>query len=317
MSKTASSSARPLLLRSNNFPIGNVSKRFFCAAAAAKPKHVKVQIPMYKDSRERIARERAAEEARLANTNDGEEDDVSKGTVSYIGLHGCESKAQIDESVKNLMILLELAQKEGTDAPIDPMAICKLHVDLAHAFHAGRDLEQAVYHYRDAVDLLEKQEKTKDNQFRLSRVLNDLSMVLSECEMFDDALQMAKRAMRLRRRSVGTDHVSICECLNNMGAIYLSRGRFNRAAENFEDAIKVLISGGPEEDPHVAMAYYNLGSTNLFHYCVSFFDFVGCGMLTTSSTWTHSSWPFGADAGSSFSRPGGHQVARSFCMVCI
>lgn len=44
-----------------------------------------------------------------------------------------------------------------------------------------------------------------------------------------------------------------------MGAIYLSRGRFNRAAENFEDAIKVLISGGPEEDPHVAMAYYNLG----------------------------------------------------------
>ena len=165
--------------------------------------------------------------------------------------------------------------------------------------------------------LLEKQEKTKDNQFRLSRVLNDLSMVLSECEMFDDALQMAKRAMRLRRRSVGTDHVSICECLNNMGAIYLSRGRFNRAAENFEDAIKVLISGGPEEDPHVAMAYYNLGSTNLFHYCVSFFDFVGCGMLTTSSTWTPSSWPFGADAGSSFSRPGGHQVARAFCMVCI
>ena len=86
-------------------------------------------------------------------------------------------------------------------------------------------------------------------------------MVLSECEMYDDALQMAKRATRLRRKSVGVDHISICECknmsilnvifdpnasnyyvkgwttffeiegLNNMGAIYLSRGRLNRASE--------------------------------------------------------------------------------------
>ena len=212
LSRTASSSARPLLFHSAKLPFEEVGKKMFCAAAAAaKPRHVKVQIPMYKDSRERIARAKAAEEAQAAHTNQGD-DDVSRGTVSFIGLHGCEGKTQIDESVRNLMILLELAKNEGTDAVIDPMAICKLHVDLAHAYHAGRDLEQAVYHYRDAVELLEKQEKTKDNLFRLSRVLNDLSMVLSECEMFEDALQMAKRAMRLRRKSVGTDHTSICEC---------------------------------------------------------------------------------------------------------
>ena len=28
---------------------------------------------------------------------------------------------------------------------------------------------------------------------------------------------------------------------------------------SFEDAIKVLVANGPEEDPHVAMCYYNLG----------------------------------------------------------
>ena len=70
----------------------------------------------------------------------------------------------------NLKILLELAQRKGSDSIVDPNAIAKMHVDLAHAYHAGGDLEQAVIHYKDAVELIEKQEKNSGNQYRLSRV---------------------------------------------------------------------------------------------------------------------------------------------------
>ena len=54
------------------------------------------------------------------------------------------------------------------------------------------------------------------------------------------------------------------ECLNNLGAIHLARGRLNRAAQQFEDCLKILLAFGPEEDSHVAMAYYNLGLVDFF-----------------------------------------------------
>ncbi|CAL1167283.1 unnamed protein product [Cladocopium goreaui] len=168
---------------------------------------------------------------------------------------------------------LEVQQKEY-EAETLPFRKSAIGVSLAKSLHeVGRqnhqlgDAETAIGQYQNALQLLSEAIDFREKDAKLTKALIHTRFVKSEvCSSLgvayfdlgqpETALAHHQEALQLRKDLVGRDHPSVAECLNNLGSLHYARGAFEKAAENFEEALELLPS---QETPYVALALYNLG----------------------------------------------------------
>jgi tetratricopeptide (TPR) repeat protein len=140
--------------------------------------------------------------------------------------------------------------------------------------HRAGDVEAAISEYRVAAGILEEliteipnlEENhvvLRRSRFDLSSVLSGLSVALADVNENQGALECALKALELRKSLMGPNHASVAECLNTLGGLYFRQASFNKAAEMYQESLRILLTktGGKEENKYVALAYYNIGLT--------------------------------------------------------
>ena len=77
---------------------------------------------------------------------------------------------------------------------------------------------------------------------------------------FDQAKENHYRALKIRLRKLGPEHVGVATCYNNLGSVYQKLGDFEQAKEYHYRAINSQLKKLGPEYVDVATSYSNLGS---------------------------------------------------------
>lgn len=213
---------------------------------------------------------------------------LSPTANSFINLGKFESMGsdagRMATGIAYLQETLEVQQSQF-DAETDPMRRSLRGLGLAKTLNeVGRqhhqmqdqmqDTAEAIRYYKralglydDAIAFYEKDESEKalkaltHSRFAKSEVLSSLGVAYNDASQPDQALDMHKQALELRKEIVGRSHPAVGECLNNLGGLYFARGSHQKAAEHFEQALEILIvaGDGAQDTPYTALTMYNLG----------------------------------------------------------
>jgi tetratricopeptide (TPR) repeat protein len=203
---------------------------------------------------------------------------TSGGKYSYIGLGKFEGVGREVGSIQKGLEYLREALRAHTSTTMTPeqtREAGRFHHDIAMCHHREGNIPKAVEEYRNAVSTLEDLLLTSPSsdastlpiirriRFDLSSAYSGLSVALADANEDESALNFAQKALEIRKSLMGPNHGSVAECLNNLGGLYFRQGMFNRAAEVYQESLRILLTKtqGKEENKYVALAYYNIGLT--------------------------------------------------------
>jgi tetratricopeptide (TPR) repeat protein len=199
----------------------------------------------------------------------------SGGKSSYIGFGKFEGmggeKGNLGKALEYLRDALN-AHKSVQSSPDDKMTEARYHHDIAMCHHRGGEVDSAIAEYRKTIEIIDNllmetpsssssSESIKRARFDLSSAFSGLSVAFADNMADQEALEYAQKALEIRKSLMGPNHASVAECLNNLGGLYFRQSNFNKAAEVYQESLRILLTrtGGKEENKYVALAYYNIG----------------------------------------------------------
>ena len=202
----------------------------------------------------------------------------SGGKSSYIGFGKFEGMTKEGGSLQKGMEYLREALKVHVSVPLDPeqkREEARYHHDIAMCHHREGDVESAIVEYKSTMSILEEllvstpsstpklTALVKRARFDLSSALSGLSVAHADKGDNDLALDFALKALDIRKSLMGPNHASVAECLNNLGGLYFRQSNFTKAADVYQESLRILLTKtqGKEENKYVALAYYNIGLT--------------------------------------------------------
>lgn len=212
----------------------------------------------------------------------------SSTTNSYISLGAFETMGDNEGRAATGIVYLEEAvrlQEAEYNNEADPrrkgvraMGFAQSLMQVGKHHHQQQDAEEATTHYKRAFDLIQEavavRERTTEEtmtdaarkalvyyKFFLSEICSSIGVAYNDLSNQDEALTFHQKALTLRKETVGKDHPSLAECLNNLGTLYFARGSLQKAVEQYEQALELLSAAaeGREEGAYVALTYYNMG----------------------------------------------------------
>jgi CHAT domain-containing protein/Tfp pilus assembly protein PilF len=146
-------------------------------------------------------------------------------------------------------IVLQVAEVAGS---------YRLSVQSAQrAAPAGR-YEMRVAELRKATD--------KDRQLQEARDLSAESLRLYRAGKYDESHPLVERALEIRRKELGPEHLDVAQSMNNLGNIYYYKGEYEKAELLYQDSLalrKKML--GPEHHQvaaslnNLALIYYDQG----------------------------------------------------------
>jgi tetratricopeptide (TPR) repeat protein len=107
-----------------------------------------------------------------------------------------------------------------------------------------------------AVKTLEVQAKDQPEVYAM--LLDALGNAHRSLGMYDEAERLLTRALELRRRLYGDDHLDTAASLHNIGWLYHDRGDYDRALAHYEKALAIRSKHLPADDPQVLDCRFNL-----------------------------------------------------------
>jgi len=216
--------------------------------------------------------------------DDGDASSLSSTANSYIALGAFESMGSDVGRMATGTAYLEEAvrmQEAEHEAEADPrrragraLGLAQSLLQVGRQHHQQQDPNEAINHYQRAVTLVEESLAFRETQeqgkakkaleysrFILSEILSSIGVAYNDVSRQQEALEALQRALALRKETVGNSHPSVAECLNNLGALYFSRGALQKSAEHYEQALDLLVAAaeGRQEGAYVALTLYNIG----------------------------------------------------------
>ena len=202
---------------------------------------------------------------------------TSGGKSSYIGFGKFEGMSRETGSISKALEYLSEALKahnSTTQTPETKREEARFHHDMAMCHHRAAEIQPAIEKYERAIRLLEVllqetpvNDKTsqiiKRSRFDLSSAYSGLSVAYADISADEPSMEYALKALELRKAVMGPNHASVAECLNNLGGLYFRKENFNKAAEVYQESLRILLTktAGKEDNKYVALAYYNIGLT--------------------------------------------------------
>eukprot|EP00929_Paragymnodinium_shiwhaense_P049612 TRINITY_DN25013_c0_g1_i1.p1 TRINITY_DN25013_c0_g1~~TRINITY_DN25013_c0_g1_i1.p1 ORF type:complete len:330 (-),score=79.14 TRINITY_DN25013_c0_g1_i1:10-999(-) len=268
-----------------------VAFRSHAALASACRRTVRALPPVSVLFRGHDARGCGSEAGTASSTAASSGGGLSKTANSFISLGAFETMGtDVARAATGIAYLEEAAklQESQFEAETDPLrrssrafGYAKTLLEVARQHHGQADPELAAKYYKKAIDLVEEGISLREQQdaadesalknvtyarFLLSELYSGVGVAYNDLGgKADEALEAMQKALQLRKDTVGKDHPSMAECYNNLGALYHGRGALEKAADQYEKALEMLIiaAGGRQEGAHIAMTLYNIGVCRL------------------------------------------------------
>jgi tetratricopeptide (TPR) repeat protein len=91
-------------------------------------------------------------------------------------------------------------------------------------------------------------------------LLNNIASVLRDQGRLDEALEMHRQAMDIRKRALGEDHPLYASDLNNIALVLRAKGRLDEALDMHREALDIDKRALGEDHPDVAGDLNNIAS---------------------------------------------------------
>jgi CHAT domain-containing protein/Tfp pilus assembly protein PilF len=98
----------------------------------------------------------------------------------------------------------------------------------------------------------------KDRQLQETRKLGAQSLRLYHAGKYDEARPLAERALEIRRKELGPEHLDVAQSLNNLAIIYYGKGDYARAEPLYQYSLAIRVKMQGPEHPQVARTLNNL-----------------------------------------------------------
>lgn len=131
---------------------------------------------------------------------------------------------------------------------------------LAEEAYAGRNFEQALEHWNQAV-LLAESFPAKDA--RLCRALDRVGEILCAGERFGQAERVWGRSLQLKISILGSNHPAVAYTGNHLAGLHYLLGRYSEAEAYAKKCLQVYKIAHGSNHPSVALCFHNLAS--LYH----------------------------------------------------
>lgn len=133
-----------------------------------------------------------------------------------------------------------------------------IHNQYANSLYRQRRNEEAVPHYRKAIEI--REELLGENHPTLANSLNNLSSLLQSIGEFEEALDLSKKVLQIYEEKHGTDHHYYGTGLSNHGVILRNLGRYDEAETALEQALDIRIHSLGRQHSEVANTYFQLAN---------------------------------------------------------
>ena len=112
-----------------------------------------------------------------------------------------------------------------------------------------------------ACNLLESIDETNSRALtRKARILSISGLVYQTLGEHNQAKELHRKALVIRKKIFGEDHADVATSYNNLASVYNSQGEYNQAKELHEKALMIQKKIFGEDHAHVALSYNNLAS---------------------------------------------------------
>jgi tetratricopeptide (TPR) repeat protein len=176
----------------------------------------------------------------------------SMGSVFRIGPAKCLpdgtwliSLTLTDDNDEQLTALRKYFKKSMEDKNI-----CLNFARLMHQLAAWK---RAEYFYLMSLE-------TESVWHRRAVIYNDLGLVKSELEQYDEALEYYQQSLELKQEHEGTNNQAFASTYNNIGTLYYKQKKMDLAIENFQRAIEAYNTGSQNNQEFVATLYHNIAT---------------------------------------------------------
>ena len=191
-----------------------------------------------------------------------------------INVHRCEAKEEDDR-----VAILKLIENNPAvnDAVMKPLKTYyrRLVEDLATDVDAAEPDAHVFYGtvsdvYKALGDLVQAAEwgqkavqAAKDGgapETEVATYLNNIALVLKSQGQLEEALEMHRQALDIRKRALGEDHPDTAGSVNNIASVFGEQGRFDEALEVHQQALDIRKRALGEGHPDVAQSLNNIAS---------------------------------------------------------
>jgi CHAT domain-containing protein len=197
----------------------------------------------------------------LLNTESKKSDffvQIKKAEI-LLRLSKIEEAAQAISEVKNLP-----SEKEGIDFELVRAEILLNKAQYDSALH----IVNALFRFLE--------EKFPEEQNRIADAANIAGLIYWSAGKQSLALDYLQKALDIRRKIFGENHVETASVLNNIGLVFSQSGEFDKAKQHYENALLIFTKVLRTNHPKIANAYNNLGvialQQNDFPSAISFFE---------------------------------------------
>jgi tetratricopeptide (TPR) repeat protein len=91
-------------------------------------------------------------------------------------------------------------------------------------------------------------------------IFNDLGLVKSELNQYDEALQYYQQSIELKQEDEGTNKKDFASTYNNIGTLYYKQKKMDLAIENFQRAIEAYNNASENNQEFIAILYNNIAT---------------------------------------------------------
>ena len=88
--------------------------------------------------------------------------------------------------------------------------------------------------------------------------LNNQVIELYQQGKYDEAIPLAEKALAIRKKRLGDNHLDTAESLNNFALIYESQGRYSEAEPLYKEALAIIKQQLGDNHPSTASSLNNL-----------------------------------------------------------
>jgi len=155
----------------------------------------------------------------------------------------------------------------------------KGHYDKAmEAYMEALKLKRLTFHsmMEEADDLFDEAEESKNIESRdrdmdpkllvsMATSINNIGYLRQRAGEAtpDETMAAYKKSLRIKRKILGSDSLSVGKTLNNIGSVYYLKKEFDNAMPAYDEAMKIMQGNLGMNHPDVATVISNMGDVNL------------------------------------------------------
>ena len=97
--------------------------------------------------------------------------------------------------------------------------------------------------------------------YEMHSLLDSLGSFCNAYGQYDEAITYYERALRIKEKAFGVDHINTANTINNLGSTYDSQGKYDEAIAQYERALRIYEKAFGVDHINTADTINNLGST--------------------------------------------------------